>query len=75
MHWAPPGTGDPGNAPASKIRCASAAVNLPSLVAPNFTLTTVPEVGPVASNTSVRLMVIFTGLPVFLASNAANGSM
>jgi len=34
----------------------------------------VPEVGPVALNTSSRVMVIFTGLPVFFDMIAASGS-
>ena len=34
----------------------------------------VPDVGPVASKTSVRLMVTFTGASAFFASRAARGS-
>ena len=57
----PEGTGEPGNAPASKTKWASAAVIFPALVTPIFTVIRVPEVGPVPWKTSVRLMVILTG--------------
>ena len=46
----------------------------PSFVTPTLTRMYPPEVGPVPSNTSVRLMVSFTGRPVFLESTAATGS-
>ena len=42
MHCAPPGTGEPGKAPASKISRAEAAVNVPSFLAPSLTLIVVP---------------------------------
>ena len=41
---------------------------------PNLHLVKVPAAGPVAVNTSARLMVIFTGCPVFLERRAATGS-
>ena len=74
MQRAPPPTGEPGKAPASYTRCASAAVIRPFLVAPIFTVTSPLEVGPVAMKTSIRLMAIFTGLPVFRDRTAATGS-
>ena len=74
MQRAPPPTGEPGKAPASYIRWASAAVMRPSFVAPIFTLRSALEVGPLATNTSVLFICIFTGLPVFLESRAATGS-
>ena len=52
----------------------SAAVIIPSLLAPIFTLMKLPEVGPVASNISARPMEIFTGRRAFLESAAATGS-
>ena len=54
-------TGEPGKAPAWKFNSASAAVILPSLVQPIFTLTLAPGVGPVPRNTSSRVITIFTG--------------
>ena len=74
MHLAPPPTGEPGNAPASYTSVASAAVMCPSLVAPIFTRMLVPDVGPVPSNTSMRLMVTFTGCRAFRERAAATGS-
>ena len=50
------------------------AVIFPSLVAPIFVLSVVAEVGPVPSNTSLRLITSFTGRPVFLDRIAASGS-
>ena len=70
----PDATGEPGKAPASYIRSASAAVIRPSAAAPIFTRTREPEVGPVPMNTSSRLMAIFTGRPDFSDSFAASGS-
>ena len=52
----------------------SAAVILPSLVTPILTHIEEPEVGPVALNTSSRVIVIFTGRPHFFESSAATGS-
>ena len=46
----------------------------PSRLAPIFTVLTVPEAGPVARNTSSRLITIFTGRPLFCASFTASGS-
>ncbi len=66
--------GAPGKAPASYASHAETAVNVPSLLAPTLALHQVPEVGPVARNTSSRLMVIFTGRPeirdIFTASSS-----
>ena len=47
---------------------------MPSLVAPILTFMYEPAVGPLASSTSARLMVTFTGCPVFRESRAATGS-
>ncbi len=46
----------------------------PSLRAPIFTRTWAPEVGPLARNTSSRVIAIFTGLRAFLARARAIGS-
>lgn len=51
-----------------------AAVNRPSRSAPALTRMRVPEVGPVAVNTSSRLITIFTGRPARCESNTASGS-
>ncbi len=74
MHIAPAPTGEPGNAPASYAIQISAAMSLPSLVAPIFTLIFEPEVGPLARSTSERDMTSFTGAPVFFDSNTESGS-
>ena len=74
MHMAPAATGEPGKAPASYIRSASAATMRPSLVAPIFTRMCDAGVGPVPSNSSMRLMIILTGRPVSRDSTAATGS-
>src|SRR5262249_10105032 len=74
MHMAPAPTGEPGNAPASYISAASAATIWPSFLAPIFTLMCDAGVGPVASNSSIRLMMIFTGLPDLRDNTAATGS-
>ena len=70
----PAPTGEPGKPPASYAIQISAAVILPFLSAPIFTLMCEPGVGPVAFSTSARLMTILTGLPVFLDSSSASGS-
>src|SRR5262245_2956558 len=70
----PAPTGDPGNAPASYAIHTCAAVIFPSFVAPILQWIYEPEVGPVARSTSLRLIVILTGLPVFFDSNKASGS-
>ena len=70
----PPATGEPGKAPASKVSFAFTAVNLPSGDELIFMSILVPEVGPVPSNTSALLMIIFTGAPDFFESIAATGS-
>ena len=46
----------------------------PSRVTPIFTHTLPPEVGPVARNTSVRLMVILTGWHALRERPRASGS-
>ena len=71
---APALTGEPGYAPASKARATSIAVIVPSLLAPILTRLQEPQVGPVDSNTSARLMTILTVWPVFLDRRAATGS-
>ena len=70
----PPATGEPGNAPASKASFAFTAVILPSGEALIFMSIFVPDVGPVPSNTSALVIVIFTGAPDFFESKAATGS-
>ena len=67
-------TGEPAKAPAWNLHSASAATMRPSLVAPILTVTTPPEVGPVARNTSSRLITILTGRPLCLDSAIASGS-
>src|SRR6266853_1132332 len=54
-------TGEPWKAPAWYFSSAKAATNLPSRVAPIFTRTVAPEVGPEALKTSSRDITIFTG--------------
>src|SRR5215813_4182019 len=66
-------TGEPGKAPAWNLKMPSAAVILPSLVAPILTHIEPPDVGPVALKTSSRDIVIFTGRPDFCDSSAATG--
>ena len=61
-------TGEPGNAPDWYLSTALAAVSRPSFLAPSLTSTTAPEVGPVARNTSSRLITILTGRPDFFDS-------
>ena len=67
-------TGEPWNAPAWYLSTASAAVIRPSRVAPILTQTLAPEVGPVAWNTSSRLITILTGACAFFDSASASGS-
>src|SRR5436190_12750886 len=67
-------TGEPGKAPAWNLKTPSAATILPSLVTPILTHIDEPEVGPVALNTSSRVIVILTARPDFFDSNAATGS-
>ena len=74
MHWAAAPTGEPGKAPASYISFASAATIFPSLVTPILTCWYVPDVGPVASITSVRVIVSFTGRPDLCDRTQAIGS-
>ena len=47
----------------------------PFFLAPILQRMNVPEVGPVLSNTSCRVITIFTGLPDFFDSTATTGSM
>src|SRR3984957_11481753 len=56
-------TGEPGNAPAWNLNTASAATILPSLVTPTLAHMDEPEVGPVALNTSSRVICRRTGRP------------
>ncbi len=70
----PAPTGDPRNAPASYASHSFAATNVPSRFAPSFTRIFVPEVGPVARNTSSRLMTILTGRCALRDSASAIGS-
>ena len=67
-------TGEPGKAPAWNLKRPSAAVIVPSRLTPIFTVIDEPEVGPVAWNTSSRLITIFTGAPDLRASRTATGS-
>ena len=67
-------TGEPGKAPAWNLKTASAAVIVPSFLAPILTHIEAPEVGPVALNTSSRLITILTARPVFFDNAAAIGS-
>ena len=67
-------TGEPGNAPAWNLKTPSAATIVPSRLTPIFTVMDEPDVGPVALNTSSRLITIFTGWPDFRASVTATGS-
>ena len=61
-------TGEPGKAPAWYLNKPSAATILPSRLTPIFTVIDAPEVGPVALNTSSRLIWIMTGRPDFFDS-------
>ncbi len=65
---------EPVNAPVWKISSASAAVMMPSLVTPILVRERVPETGPVARKTSLRVSVIFTGHLALRASTIATGS-
>ena len=67
------GTEEPAKAPAWKSSWASAAVIRPSLRQPILIRVCAPEVGPVARNTSSRLMVILTGRFDFFESTMAGG--
>ena len=66
--------GEPGNAPACSLNSPSAAVIVPSRLTPIFTVIDEPEVGPVARNTSSRLITTFTGWPDLRASTTQTGS-
>jgi len=66
--------GEPGNAPACSLKRPSAAVIVPSRLTPIFTVIDEPDVGPVARNTSSRLITTFTGWPDLFASTTATGS-
>src|ERR1700730_18827830 len=67
-------TGEPAKAPAWYFSVASAAVIVPSFLAPILTSTVPPEVGPLALNTSSRLITILTGRPHFCDRASATGS-
>ena len=67
-------TGEPANAPAWYFSSASAATMRPSFLAPIFTRTCAPEVGPEERNTSSRDITIFTGRRAFCDSASAIGS-
>ncbi len=67
--------GEPGNAPACSLNRPSAAVMVPSRLTPILTVIDEPEVGPVARNTSSRLITTFTGWPDFCASTTQTGSI
>src|SRR6185503_10143431 len=73
-HMTPGCTGEPWNAPAWYLSSAHPATNRPSLVAPIFTFTTAPDVGPDDLNTSSRDMTIFTGRLALRDSASASGS-
>src|SRR5216683_443082 len=74
VHIPPALAGEPGKASASYAIQTCAATILPSLVAPILQRSVPPEVGPLARNTSPRLMTSFTGWPVFFDSNTDSGS-
>jgi hypothetical protein len=67
-------TGEPGNAPAWNFSTCWAATIVPSRLAPIFTSTVAPEVGPEPRNTSSRVIWIFTGRPDIRDSTTATGS-
>ena len=67
-------TGEPGKAPAWSAMSIVAPVIVPSFLAPILTVITPPEVGPLARNTSSRVITIFTGLPALRDSATASGS-
>ena len=73
-HIVAPPIGEPGNAPASNASHSLAAVILPSFVAPIFVLMRDAAAGPVPSKTSFRLIMTFTGRPLFFDKMAATGS-
>ena len=66
--------GEPGKAPAWYMKLASAAVMVPSALAPSFTFMALPDVGPEALKTSWRFMASLTGRPLLRASTSATGS-
>ena len=66
--------GEPGNAPACNVKSPSAATIVPSRLTPIFTVIEAPDAGPVALNTSSRLITTLTGWPDFRASTTATGS-
>ncbi len=72
---APHSTGEPEKAPPWYFSTASPAVMRPSLVTPTLTHMEVLEVGPVARNTSSRLITSLTGRPALRDSASATGSM
>ena len=65
---------EPVKAPVWKTSSASAAVMVPSFFTPILMRDLVPDTGPVARNTSLRVSVIFTGRLALRASRIATGS-
>ena len=74
QHIAPAPNGEPRYAPASYHMEARPATSVPSRLAPSFITTFVPDVGPVARNTSSRVMTILTGRFALRDSTIASGS-
>jgi hypothetical protein len=56
------------------LSTASAAVSVPSFLAPSLTSMTAPAAGPVPRNTSSRLITILTGRPDIFDIAKAKGS-
>jgi hypothetical protein len=56
------------------LKSPSAATIVPSRLTPIFTVIDAPDVGPVARNTSSRLITSLTGWPVLRESMTATGS-
>ena len=64
----------PGKAPALYMNSISAPSNVPSAAAPILRSTTAPGAGPVARNTSARVIASRTGRPDLRDSSIATGS-
>src|SRR4029450_13347208 len=73
-HMTPGCTGEPWKAPAWHFSSAQPATNLPSLVAPIFTFTVAPEVGPEDLKTSSRGGPSCAGPLALRESASASGS-
>ncbi len=65
---------EPVKAPVWKASSASAAVMVPSFLQPILMRDFVPDTGPVARNTSLRVSAIFTGRLALRESWIATGS-